>query len=345
VSGLDLPGLEAEARTLLPAAVYDFLAGGADNELTLVDSCAAWSRIKLWPRVLRDVGAVDTATTVLATGVPAPILVAPAGYQRLVHPDGERAVASGAARAGSLMVLSTRTSVPIEEVAAAVAPSPWWFQVYVLRDRARTVDLVERAAAAGCRALVLTGDTPVLGRRIRDERNGFRMGSELASPLGDDAGADQDPTITMEAIEWLAGLVDLPVIVKGVLRADDARACLAAGARGVSVSNHGGRQLDTAPASADALPYIVDAVAGGGEVYVDGGVRRGSDVVKAIALGARAVMVGRPALWGLAVDGATGVAQVLDGFRADLAHAMALCGAATINDITRDLVAPLAELR
>jgi 4-hydroxymandelate oxidase len=209
----------------------------------------------------------------------------------------------------------------------------------VLRDRARTVDLVTRAAAAGCRALVLTGDTPIIGRRVRDERNGFRVAEHL-EPSGGDAGAEQDPSITFATIEWLAGLAGLPVVVKGVLRADDARTCLDAGAAAVSVSNHGGRQLDSAPASADALPYVVDAVADRGEVYVDGGVRRGTDVVKALALGARAVMVGRPVLWGLAVDGADGVAEVLDGLHVELTRAMSLCGAPTVDDVTHDLVAP-----
>ena len=339
MTGLDLPGLEEQARQVLPASTYDFLAGGADEELTLGDSCAAWSRLRLWPRVLRDVAAVDTSTTVLGSPVAAPILVAPIGYQRLVRPEGEAATASGTARAGALMVVPTRSSVAIEEVATAMSPAPWWFQVYVLRDRARTADLVARAAAAGCRALVLTGDTPVLGRRVRDERNAFRMHIDL-EPSGRDSGAEQDPSITFAAIEWLAGLAGLPVVVKGVLRADDARACLDAGAVAVTVSNHGGRQLDTAVASADALPAVVDAVAGLGEVYVDGGVRRGSDIVKALALGARAVMVGRPVLWGLAVDGLDGVARVVDELRAELARAMALCGAASVGDVTSDLVTP-----
>ena len=337
MTGLDLPGLEERARNVLPASTYDFLAGGADDELTLDDSIAAWSRLRLWPRVLRDVAAVDTSTTVLGSPVAAPILVAPIGYQRLVRPEGEAATASGTARAGTLMVVPTRSSVAIDKVAAAVSPAPWWFQVYVLRDRARTADLVAHAAASGCRALVLTGDTPVLGRRVRDERNAFRVHVDLEAS-GRDHGAEQDPSITFAAIEWLAGLSGLPVIVKGVLRADDARACLASGAVAITVSNHGGRQLDTAVASADALPIVVDAVAGRGEVYVDGGVRRGSDIVKALALGARAVMVGRPVIWGLAVDGVDGVAHVIDWLRVELARAMALCGAASVGDVTSDLV-------
>ena len=311
MTGLDLLGLEEQARQVLPTSTYDFLAGGADDELTLDDSVAAWSRLRLWPRVLRDVAAVDTSTTVLGAPVAAPILVAPIGYQRLVRPEGEAATASGTARARTLMVVPTRSSVAI----------------------------VARAAEAGCRALVLTGDTPVLGRRLRDERNAFRMHLDL-EPSGRDRGAEQDPSVTFSAIEWLAGLSGLPVVVKGVLRADDARTCLDAGAVAITVSNHGGRQLDTAVASADALPAVVDAVAGRGEVYVDGGVRRGSDIVKALALGARAVMVGRPVLWGLAVDGVDGVAHVVDGLRGELARAMALCGAASVDELTPDLVTP-----
>jgi 4-hydroxymandelate oxidase len=237
------------------------------------------------------------------------------------------------------MVVPTRSSITVDHVAAALAPSPWWFQVYILRDRARTTDLVARAGEQGCRALVLTGDTPVLGRRVRDERNAFRMHIEL-EPSGRDAGAEQDPSITFGAIEWLAGIADLPVVVKGVLRADDARTCLDAGATAVAVSNHGGRQLDTVVASADALANVVDAVAGRAEVYVDGGVRRGSDIVKALALGARAVLVGRPVLWGLAVDGADGVTHVIEGLRAELVRAMGLCGAASVDEVTRDLVDP-----
>jgi 4-hydroxymandelate oxidase len=341
VTGLDLARLEERARQLLPASTYDFLAGGADDEITLGDNTEAWSRVRLWPRVLRDVATVDTATTVLGAAIAAPILVAPMGYQRLVRPEGEAATASGAARAGALMVVPTRSSVALGDVAEALGSTPWWFQVYILRDHARTADLVAHAAEHGCRALVLTGDTPMLGTRGRDERNAFRMPIELES-LGRDAGAEQDPSITFAAIEWLAGLVDLPIVVKGVLRADDARACLDAGATAIVVSNHGGRQLDTAAASADALAPIVDAVAGRAEVYIDSGVRRGSDIVKALALGARAVMVGRPVVWGLAVDGADGVANVLEGLRAELARAMALCGAASVDAITRDLIDPPA---
>ena len=347
---MDLDALEEEARGLLPGPTYDYLAGGAGDELSLRDAVAAWDRIRLRPRVLRDVGTVDTATTVLGTPVPSPVLAAPTAFHKLAHAEGEAATAAGCAAAGALMVAATRSTTPLEDIATAGGPeAPRWYQVYVLQERDHTAALVQRAAAAGYRALVLTGDTPVLGQRLRDVRNAF----VLPANVGEDAmqaGAavgslvDQDPTITFEQIGWLRELSGLPVLVKGVLRADDAVACLDAGAAGVCVSNHGGRQLDGAVAPADALAEVVDAVGTSGEVYVDGGIRRGVDVLRALALGANGVMIGRPVLWGLATGGADGVRRVLQGFQRELALAMALCGAATIADVTPDLVAP-ASLR
>ena len=339
---MDLAALEEEARSLLPGPTYDYLAGGAGDELTLADNVAAWDRIRLRPRVLRDVGTVDTATTVLGTPITSPVLVAPTAFHKLAHPDGELETARGAAAAGALMVAATRSTTPLEDI-AATADAPRWYQVYVLQERDHTADLVRRAAAAGYTALVLTGDTPVLGQRLRDVRNAFVLPAnvgESAMQAGAAVGSlvDQDPTITFEQIGWLRELTGLPVLVKGVLRADDARACLEAGAAGVCVSNHGGRQLDGAVAAAGALAEVVDAVGTDGEVYVDGGIRRGVDVVRALALGARAVMIGRPVIWGLATGGAEGVRRVLRGFQRELALAMALCGARSVDELTRDLV-------
>jgi 4-hydroxymandelate oxidase len=240
-------------------------------------------------------------------------------------------------------VLSSRASTRIESVASAAGP--WWFQVYVLRDRSLTEDLVRRAAASGARALVLTGDTPYVGRKRRDRGSlaipdeDFRVNLER---LTDVTLAEQAADVTFEDIAWLRALSGLPVLVKGVLRGDDAARCLDVGAAGIIVSNHGGRQLDGALATADALPEVVQAVAGRGEVLVDGGVRSGRDVVRALALGARAVLVGRPVLWGLATGGAAGVREVLDGLREDTAHTMALAGAASVADVTADLLAPPA---
>jgi 4-hydroxymandelate oxidase len=320
----DLDALEAAARSRLERGVYDYIAGGADAERTVADNLAAWSRLRLRPRVLRDVGEVSTATTLLGSEVPTPLMVAPMAYHRMVHPDGE--AASAAVR---------------------------WFQVYVVRDRGWTAELVARAAAAGYRALVLTVDVPLLGRRLRDLRNDFRLPTGLkpanAPPVAEPdrrRAADVlaqvgqfDPGLTPDNVGWLAERSGLPVVVKGVLRGDDAVACLDAGAAGVVVSNHGSRQLDTAVATADALPEVVAAVGDRVEVYVDGGVRRGTDVVKALALGARAVLVGRPVLWGLAAGGAAGAERLLSGLAADLRLAMVLCGAVDVGRLTPDLVA------
>ena len=341
---MDLAELEEQARQLLPLPTYDYLAGGAGDELSLDDAIAAWDRVRLRPRVLRDVGTVDMSTTVLGTPIDYPVMVAPTAFHKLAHEEGEEATARGAAAARALMVAATRATCPLEAIADAGGPDvSRWYQVYVLQQRDHTARLVERAAAAGYKALMLTGDTPFLGQRLRDVRNAFAVPAnvgEAAARSGAVVGSlvDQDPTITFECIGWLRELSGLPVIVKGVLRADDAVACLDAGAAGVAVSNHGGRQLDGAVSPADALPEVVDAVGGRGEVYVDGGIRRGVDVVRALALGARAVMVGRPVIWGLAAGGADGVRRVLEGFRRELELAMALCGATTIDEVSSDLV-------
>ncbi|MHB1488183.1 MAG: alpha-hydroxy acid oxidase [Acidimicrobiales bacterium] len=374
---MDLDSLEYRARAQLAPGVYDYFAGGAGSETTLVDNVAAWSRWRVRHRVLRDVAAVSTSTTVLGAEVANPVLVAPVAYQGLAHPDGELATAAGAAAAGSLMVISSRASTDVGQVAATAPEGPKWLQVYILRDRDWTEELVNRAVAGGCQALVLTGDTPFLGPRLRDVANNFVVPSQLAranranlvppasegsTPPGTDVPApggvlapagqgdylalDQDPSVTFDDIAWLGGISGLPVLVKGVVRADDALRCMEAGAAGVVVSNHGGRQLDGSVASADALVEVAQALSGSGqgEVYVDGGIRSGTDVLKALALGAKAVMVGRPILWGLAVGGpdgrggAAGVAGVLDGLREELAVAMGLAGAAGVADLSPDLI-------
>lgn len=345
---MDLTELEQQAKGLLEPAVYDFFAGGADDELTLADNLAAWRRLRLRPHVLRDVGAVSTATTVLGEPLPAPLLVAPMAYHRLAHPDGELATAAGAARAGVPLIASTQATVSLEDTAAAEPQARRWFQLYVDRDRGYAAELVHRAAAAGYRALVLTVDLAAYGNRTRDVRNQFTLPGWLRiANAGDRFSGAQDPVsmasqfdpgLTPAVIGWLRELEGMPVVVKGVLRGDDAAVCVDAGASGVVVSNHGGRQLDTAVASADALPEVVEAVAGRAEVYVDGGIRRGTDVLKALALGARAVLVGRPVIWGLACGGAAGVQAVLEGLRVELQRAMTLCGAPSVADLTPDLV-------
>jgi 4-hydroxymandelate oxidase len=350
--GAPLEALEDQARSVLPSAVYDYLAGGAEDEHTLEDNVAAWARLRLRPRILSDVSEVVVATTVLGTPVRFPVMVAPVAFHRLAHPEGELATAQGTKAAGTIMVVSTRASTTLEDIAAAAPELPLWFQVYVLRDREWTADLVARAAAAGYRALVLTGDTPIVGHRRRDAANGFVLppgvgmanlpagaGLTVADP-DDYPGAHQSPAVTFDDIGWLSSISRLPVVVKGVLRGDDALRCLDAGASALVVSNHGGRQLDGAVAGADALPEVLSAVGGRAEVYVDGGIRRGTDILKALALGARAVLVGRPVLWGLATSGAAGAQGVLERLGDELAHVMALAGARDVDDVTPDLVVP-----
>lgn len=352
---MDLRALEERAKGVLTAQAYDYYAGGADDELTLQENEAAWSRMKLRPHVLRDVAVVDTRTTVLDSEVAMPILIAPTAVQRMAHPDGEIATARAAAATRTLMVVSTIASTSVGDVAEAAPDAPRWFQLYVRKDRGWAAELVQRAAAGGYSALVFTVDLPVLGHRRRDDRHppglpagittanmvqpqGGRLASTGSSWLDAAARDEFDGSLSFDDIGWLAGLSDLPVLVKGVLRADDARAAVDAGAAGVIVSNHGGRQLDTAVTGAEALPEVLDAVGDRVEVYVDGGIRRGTDVLKAVALGARAVLIGRPVIWALATGGGDGVQELLEWFQADLARAMALCGAARLSELEPDLV-------
>ncbi|HKV07038.1 MAG TPA: alpha-hydroxy acid oxidase [Thermoanaerobaculia bacterium] len=350
--------LEALAREKLARESYDYYASGAQDEVTLRENRAAYERLTLAYRVLVDVSHRDLSATVLGQPVAMPILVAPTAFHRLALPEGEIATVRAAGAAGTVMILSTLSNTPVEEVVAA-ASGPVWFQLYVYRDRKATEGLVRRAEAAGCRALVLTVDAPYIGRRERDVRNRFHLppGLSVANMLpvgyGDlpQATADSglaayvsallDPSLSWRDVAWLRSITDLPVLVKGIVRPDDALRAADAGAAGLVVSNHGGRQLDTSPATIEVLPEIADALAAHGhgiEVLVDGGVRRGTDVLKALALGARAVLVGRPILWGLAANGEAGAAWALRHLRDELDLAMALAGAPTVADITRDLV-------
>ena len=340
---MDVDAREEAARALLPPEVYDYYAGGAFDELSVAANLADWAALRLRPRVLRDVRVVDPGVTVLGERLPHPIVVAPTAFHRMAHPDGEVATARGAAAAGARLVLSTRSTTPAADVAAALGDGvPFWYQVYVLQDRELTASLTARAVEAGATALVLTADVARLGRRLRDVRNGFTVPSNLGTIESLDRPgnlADQDAGLTFDDIGWLRSSTGLPVVVKGVLRGDDARRCVDAGAAGVVVSNHGGRQLDGAVSGAAALPEVVAAVGGDAEVLVDGGVRRGTDVVKALALGARAVLVGRPVLWGLATDGSAGVQAVLEQLVGELDLALALCGCASLAEVSPDLLA------
>jgi 4-hydroxymandelate oxidase len=339
---LDVAALEARARELLPADVFDYYAGGAEGEITLAEAPLAWRTWRLRPRVLRGISAVRLGTTLLGTEVGTPVGVAPWAYQAMAHPGGELATARGAAAAGALMTVSTSATHTLEEVAEAAGGAPAWFQLYRLHSPAYTDDLARRAGQAGYRALVLTVDLPLLGRRRRDLRRDFALpaGLRLAHRPPADGGppAEGSPPWTFDDIGRLAELSGLPVVVKGVLRGDDAARCVAAGASAVWVSTHGGRQVDMAVPSAAALPEVVDAVGDEVEVYADGGIRAGSDVLTALALGASAVFLGRPTIWGLATGGADGVARVLTGLAEELAHTMALCGLPDVRSVPRDIV-------
>jgi 4-hydroxymandelate oxidase len=334
---------------------FDYYAGGSGEEWTLRENREAFHRWVLRPRVLVDVGERDTSTTVLGTPVAFPILVAPTALQRMADREGELATSRAAAGAGTVMVLSTISSGTIEEVALAAPDAPRWFQLYVHRDRGLTADLVERAVAAGYLALVLTVDTPVLGVRDRDSRNRFatppgvglsNVGARFLPEVGEgESGlaayvqSQQDPTVTWADVEWLRSLCDLPIVLKGIVTAEDAAIAADLEVDGIVVSNHGGRQLDGTIAALDALPEVVEA-SGPCEVFLDGGVRRGSDVLKAVALGARAVLVGRPVLWGLAVNGEDGARRVLRLMAQDFDVAMAIAGCRTVDDIGPALVRP-----
>jgi 4-hydroxymandelate oxidase len=350
--------LEVIARERLSPEAYDYYVGGADEEVTLRENRAAYDRLCLAYRVLVDVSRRELATSVLGQPVSMPVLVAPTAFHGLATPEGELATARAASAAGTVMILSTLSNTPIEAVVAA-SSGPVWFQLYVYRDREATEGLVRRAEAAGCRALVLTVDAPLLGRRERDIRNGFRLppgltvanllpeGYGKVPPAAGDSGLAAyfasllDPALTWRDVAWLRSLTEMPVVVKGIVRPDDALRAAEAGAAGVVVSNHGGRQLDTSPATIDVLPEVADALAARGhqiEVLMDGGIRRGTDILKALALGARAVLVGRPVLWGLAAAGESGAALALRLLRDELDLAMALAGTPTVAGVTRDLV-------
>lgn len=339
--------LERQARELLRPEVYEYYAGGSGGEVTLRANGEAWRRVRFLPRVLRDVSAVQTSVRLghpLNLHLRTPIAVAPTAFHRLAHPQGEIATASGAARAGALFVLSSRSTRRIEDVATAVADGrgSWWFQVYLMYERELTARLVRRAAAAGAQALVLTADTPVVGRKARMPRDGLIDEPDFLANLGplEDLAVTEFVPVSLADIGWLADISGgLPVVVKGVLRADDAAACLAAGAAAVIVSNHGGRQLDQAMPTALALPAVL-AAAAGRPVYVDGGVRTPEHVLAGLALGAQLVFVGRPVLWALACGGADGVQAWLDGLTDGLAHVMALAGAAALDELP-GLTAPL----
>jgi 4-hydroxymandelate oxidase len=332
----------ARERMATTPAAWDYYAGGAGDEVSLSDNRAAWDRLRLRPRVMVDVSSRDLSTDAFGSWLPHPIIVAPTAAHDLAHADAERHTARGAASAGALFTLSTISHAPMEEVATAAPGAPRWFQLYAPTDREACRALIVRAVASGYGAIVLTVDLPIPGNRERDRRNEFsvHLGAHLppGQAVDPETGIIVMPTMDWAELAWLRSVCPIPLLAKGILRADDAVRAVDAGCDGIWVSNHGGRQLDTAIAPADALPEIASAVGDRALLVVDGGVRRGIDVLKGIALGADLVAVGRPALWGLAVDGAAGVQRVLEILRDELSLAMALSGCRSIGDITRDLI-------
>jgi 4-hydroxymandelate oxidase len=355
---LSLRELEAEARRRLDPARYDFFAGGAGDEVTLRRNEAAFERIALVPRVLRSATTRAVDTELLGCRCSFPVLIAPTAFHRLAHPDGERATARAAAGAGIIMIASMASTVAIGEVASAMRDGPpvdgpavdpcLWFQLYIQPDRGFTEAIVRRAEAAGCKALVVTVDSPVFGRRERDLRNGFldlppdmcceNLRDLRAAEPGIVRPIVMAADLSWESVDWLREITTLPIVIKGILHPADASLAVEHGVDALIVSNHGGRQLDSAPAALEQLPGIVDALGGAIPVLLDGGVRRGTDIVKAIALGATAVAIGRPVIWGLAAAGEEGVSRVLDILRTELDQTLALCGCRSLTDITRDFL-------
>jgi len=350
---------EEWAREHLDKPTYDFVAGGAGSELTLRENRDAYDRLRLVPRVLRDVSSVSAAVDVLGSTLSAPLYVSPIGMQRLLHEDAETATARAAKTAGVGMGVGTASTVVMEDLAAI--GGPLWFQLYWRRDREITRDLVERAAAAGYDAIALTVDTPVIGRRLRDVRNRYQRPPEITyanyakyedPSIKDAAGGaptyyvaqQMDQTLTWDDLAWLKEVAGIPVIVKGVMSPEDARLAVGAGADGVMVSNHGARQLDHIPGTIDMLAEIVDAVAGEALVAIDGGVRRATDVVVALALGADVVAIGRPVLWALAQGGEAAVTTLLNAYVSEITQVMTLVGARSVDELDRSMVRRLARL-
>lgn len=369
------------ARRRVPTMVFDFVDGGADGELTLDANRRAFEQIVFEPRWMSDVSKIDLTTTVLGEQLSMPYLLAPAGLASVVHKDGELAVARAAAKANTIFCISTGSTYSLEEIAAAAPTAKLWFQLYLWKSEEVVSGLIQRAKATGCRALVLTIDVPAVGKRERDLTNGmslpprirpsnildaawrvrwlshFITGNEITFgnlrgiAAGDDASTVGeytsrelvDPSVTWERLDWLRRQWDGPLVIKGVLSVNDALECVRRGADAVYVSNHGGRQLDSVSGAASALPAIVDAVNGRAEIFVDGGVRRGEDVVKARALGATAALSGRPWFFALAADGQVGVERMLDIMRADISRTLSLLGVPRFSDVNRSAIRPAAE--
>ncbi len=353
---VNISEFEGLARERMTQQAFDYVSGGADDEVSLRENRTAFERLALLPRVLIDVSSVDTSTLVLNQNISFPVMLAPTAFQTLAHTDGELATARSTAAAGTIMIVSTMASHRLEDVAAA-APGPKWFQLYCHKERSVTQELVTRAATNGYQAICVTVDVPRLGRRERDFRNQFTLPSDVVPGNFEGVAglADIDPSeygshltahiasllddsLTWDDISWLKSITSLPLILKGILTSKDAKLAADAGVAGIVVSNHGGRQLDGVVTAIDVLPDIVSAVGDRVEVLMDGGIRRGTDVVKALALGARAVLLGRPYLWGLAADGEAGVTKVLQMLHDEVELALALCGCPNVAAVSSELV-------
>jgi 4-hydroxymandelate oxidase len=360
LSAINLFGYEQLAKEHLSQMAFDYYSSGAWDEVTLRDNLAAFTRVKLRPKMLVDVSKINLTTQVLGESLQLPLLIAPMAFQCLADPEGEIATALAAEIAGVGMVLSTLATKSLEEV-ATVAKGLQWFQLYIHKDQGLTQALVQRAYTAGYKAICLTVDAPMLGKRERDQRNEFTLppglhpanltnisGLDIPQAPGESGlltyfAQQINPAVTWQDLEWLQSLSPLPLVVKGILRADDAVRAVEYGAQAIVVSNHGGRQLDGAIASLDALPDIIAAVDGKAEVLLDGGIRRGTDILKALAYGAKAVLIGRPVLWGLAVAGKIGVSHIISLLQDELNLAMALSGCASLGDIDSSLVSQLPK--
>lgn len=349
---LDLPDFERAAKGVMSSLAWEYVSEGAADEITLRSNHEAYEKIRVMPRALVDVSKIDTRVKLLGRELAHPILLAPTAYQKLSHPDGELATVKGAGDAGATMVLSTMSTVSLEDVAAATK-TPLWFQLYVQPDREFTRELVQRAEKAGYQALVVTVDTPVLGPRYRELRAKFNLppGMERANLRGRPTATGGqrategaifsgtlDPTLTWKDIEWLRSITKVPVLLKGVINPEDAELAVQVGAAGILVSNHGARNLDTGPATIEALPRVTERIRGRIPVLVDGGIRRGTDVLKAIAFGANAVLIGRPYVYGLAVDGSRGVTRIVNILRRELEMAMAHTGRTSIAAIDQSAI-------
>ncbi|NXG13061.1 HAOX2 oxidase, partial [Grallaria varia] len=338
-----LSDFEAYAKKYLPKIAWDYIAAGADDCNTRDENILAYERICFRPRMLRDVSVMDIRTKILGTEISFPVGIAPTGFHQLAWPDGEKSTARAAKAMSICYIASTYSTCSLEEISAAAPGGLRWFQLYIHRNRAVSQKLVQRAEALGFQALVITVDLPYTNKRRDDIRNGFRLPPHMKlKNLERDFEVCKmslmDPSVTWNDIYWLQSLTHLPIILKGILTREDAELAVRHGVQGIIVSNHGGRQLDEVPATIDALAEVVEAVGGRVEVYLDGGIRKGSDVLKALALGAKCVFIGRPALWGLAYKGEEGLQDVLRILQDEFRLSMALAGCTSVSEIGRHLV-------